>query len=273
MVQRRLHSLKLKLLAITLITCLFRGTHSFCLLQHSRPSCSFGGVIVPSQRSAKSTSLKSSNADRKIMFRKKIIEKRLSCDNDVIADVPTTMREAIIKFFFDKGNIGPPLTILAISAIICCRISMPQSFSWADIVCILASALLWLFQEHFLHQHLLHSKIDWIGKSIHESHHQKPYFHISIDPPELLLGWLGAFFIIANEVMPIELALSTTIGYSIAGMFYEWCHFIVHTRVKHKNVYFRQVRDNHIKHHLRDSKNWFGFSVPYIDDMFGTNPK
>jgi len=269
MVQRRLHSLKLKLLAITLITCLFRGTHSFCLLQHSRPSCSFGRESVPSQRSAKSTSLKSSNADWKIMFRKKDI----SCDNDVIQDVPTTMHEAIIKFFFDKGNIGPPLTMLAIAAIICCRISMPQSFSWADIVCILASAVLWLFQEYFLHQHFLHSKIDWIGKSIHENHHQKPYFHISIDPPELLLGWLGAFFIIANEMMPIELALSTTIGYSIAGMFYEWCHFIVHTRVKHKNVYFRQVRDNHIKHHLRDSKNWFGFSVPYIDDMFGTNPK
>jgi hypothetical protein len=32
------------------------------------------------------------------------------------------------------------------------------------------------------------------------------------------------------------------------------------------------MKDHHIRHHLISENNWLGFSVPQIDDLFGTNP-
>merc|ERR1711957_449970 len=86
-----------------------------------------------------------------------------------------------------------------------------------------------------------------------------------------------------------SLCLSATIGYSTAGLVYEWSHYIVHTRVKPPQVsatcnstmaavvpimskLFIKMRDNHKRHHKVDGDNWFAFSVPVMDDMFGTNP-
>ena len=123
-----------------------------------------------------------------------------------------------------------------------------------------------------MHGNLLHSEIDWMGKQIHNEHHKKPYFHISIDSPELVLGWLFTVHLVLRLILPLPLAISATIGYSSAGLFYEWAHYIVHTRVKPKGRFFRKMRDHHIRHHLVNEKYWLGFSIPEIDDLFGTNP-
>ena len=32
------------------------------------------------------------------------------------------------------------------------------------------------------------------------------------------------------------------------------------------------MKDHHIRHHLVDADNWLGFSLPQVDDLFGTNP-
>ena len=34
----------------------------------------------------------------------------------------------------------------------------------------------------------------------------------------------------------------------------------------------KQMRDNHIRHHNVDHRYWLAFSIPAVDDFFGTNP-
>ena len=129
-----------------------------------------------------------------------------------------------------------------------------------------------LSKEHIIHDKLLHSNTDWIGKQIHLEHHKKDYFHISIDPPALLIGWLLTAHLLLRLMLPTPLAITATIGYAIAGMGYEWTHYIVHTKVKPKSAFMTKVRDNHLRHHLVDNHYWFAFTLPFVDDLFGTNP-
>lgn len=193
-----------------------------------------------------------------------------------IEQVPKTMKEALHRFFLGP-DYGPILTVLVIFSLVFLRVSsgiVPQKIGFHDVTAFTFSILFWSVQEHFMHQKLLHSNFDWMGKEIHEGHHERDYFHVSIDPAWLILGWLGAVFVMVCVVSPIPfpIGLSFTIGYAMAGLFYEWCHYFVHTRVKVKNSYFKKVRQHHIKHHLVNDSYWFGFSVPAIDDFFGTNP-
>lgn len=57
------------------------------------------------------------------------------------------------------------------------------------------------------------------GKTIHEQHHQKTYFHVSLDPPWLILSVMGvaaAVFWLVFWGGP--LALTATSAYYAAGM-------------------------------------------------------
>jgi len=188
--------------------------------------------------------------------------------------VPTTMIKAVSTFFTHPG---PSLVVMSLSGMIFTRLGYTTGVStspWTILDTGVASlaVILWWIQEHVMHQHLLHSSADWIGKSIHENHHEQPYFHVSIDPPALILGWLWSVFVILASVLPLTLALSATLGYGIAGLVYEWTHFIVHTRVKPRTAFGKLVRDHHMRHHLVDSRFWFGFSMPQIDTLMNTNP-
>ena len=204
-------------------------------------------------------------------------------DNEI---VPSTWSKAMQHFFL--GNVGPPLVILSITGFIHTRLQLAQPLTITDATIVLATMVIWWIQEYFFHRVLLHSPFDWIGKSIHKTHHERDYFHVSIDPPALLLGWLFVAHFLLKSLMPWHLCLTATIGYAIAGLFYEWSHYIVHTRVKAPVVVaddsllgfissaaaklFSQMRNNHIRHHRVDDRYWYAFSVPSMDDAFGTNP-
>lgn len=199
--------------------------------------------------------------------------------------VPSTWSHALQRFFIREP--GPPLVLLSISGFIHARIQSSMPFSIAEISIFASSIIIWWVQEYFFHRILLHSPFQWIGKSIHQTHHGKKYFHISIDPPELLLGWLFTAHFILKSVLPWHFCLSATIGYALAGLVYEWSHYIVHTKVRPPTVkaasgtfsfsetlsrLFSQMRDNHMRHHLVDDRYWYAFSVPAMDDLFDTNP-
>jgi len=189
--------------------------------------------------------------------------------------VPRTISGAIRRFFFGK-DIGPILVVASLISLIHSRfVLLPFSpLSFNDMNVLVISVIFWWFQEHIMHEKILHSEQDWFGKSIHQEHHDKPYFHVSIDSPELIMGWLLVVHILLRLTLAYPLALSATIGYAVAGLFYEWAHYIVHTRVKptKKNSLLAIMRANHIRHHVINQNYWFAFSVPAIDDIFGTNP-
>ena len=193
--------------------------------------------------------------------------------------VPSTWKHALYRFFI--GDAGPPLVMVAVSGFVYARLQllamMPYSLSEFAIFAI--AVVVWWVQEYFFHRMLLHSSsFDWIGKSIHRLHHERDYFHVSIDPPILLLGWLFAAHLAMRSILPWHASLSATVGYALAGLAYEWSHYIVHTRVKPPSPesfvsrLFLQMRDNHIRHHRVDDRYWYAFSVPAMDDLFDTNP-
>ncbi|KAL7490178.1 hypothetical protein ACHAW6_015913 [Cyclotella cf. meneghiniana] len=185
--------------------------------------------------------------------------------------VPSTWKEALQRFIL--GESGPPLVVLSISWFAFTRLQLAETISIHDITIFILAIVVWWFQEYFFHRVLLHSPFEWFGKSIHRDHHEKSYFHVSIDPPALLLTWLFAAHFMLKSVLPWHLCLSSTIGYAVAGLYYEWSHYIVHTRVKVMSSMFSQMRDNHIRHHRVDDKYWYAFSVPAMDDLFTTNPE
>lgn len=186
--------------------------------------------------------------------------------------VPNTMRDAVHRFFLGPDR-GPISIVGLLAGFTSWRLGlMDVGLRPTDGLVFAASIVFWWFQEHIMHQRLLHSDFGWTGKEIHQGHHDKPYFHISIDPAGLMLGWLAAVHVLLRLVLPLDLAISATVGYAGAGLMYEWAHYVAHTRVKPPNDFWKIVRDNHIKHHMVDNRYWFGFSLPAIDDWMGTNP-
>jgi len=191
-----------------------------------------------------------------------------------IDKVPCTWSHALHRFFL--GEIGPPLVVLSILGFIYTRCRLPIPVSLSEYAVFLSMIVFWSIQEYTLHRVVLHSKFNHIGKEIHQGHHEKNYFHISIDPPALLLGWLLVAHLIAKSIFPWHICLSATIGYALSGLFYEWSHYIVHTKVRPPRnrwlrSFFLRVRNNHMRHHLLDNNYWYAFSVAYMDDLFRTN--
>ena len=198
-----------------------------------------------------------------------------TADQGTDAAFPSTLPHEVRVFFFG-AHLGP-ITVLGLIASLVYRrlaiITPSHPISACDYGAILLTVLFWCFQEHFIHGRLLYSQFDWFGKEIHRAHHEEPYFHISIDPLGLLVGWMAAAYLLLLCLLPSEaLATSATIGYAAAGMWYEWTHYLVHTRVTPRSRFGRNMRDGHRKHHLVDNMYWLGFTVPFVDDLFGTNP-
>ena len=148
--------------------------------------------------------------------------------------VPSTIEEAVNTFFFGKFE-GPRLVVASVVGLLAWRLYMVpsacQNLSPWDATVFGSMVMLWWLQEHAMHKHLLHSRWDWFGKRIHQEHHERPYLHISIDPAPLMVGWLLTAHVVLRLCLPLPLALSATLGYAIAGLFYEWAHFIAHTGV------------------------------------------
>jgi Fatty acid hydroxylase superfamily len=194
--------------------------------------------------------------------------------------VPTTMREAVTTFLIGDSYNGPRAVVVVLAGLFVWRVWL--SISWhattaavglSDAIVVSAAVVFWWLQEHWMHKYLLHSSQDWYGKQVHEQHHIKPYHHVSIDPAPLMLGWMMAVHIVLRATLPLPLAISATIGYAAAGLFYEWSHFIVHTKVRFPGgSFWQRMKDHHIRHHLVDSDYWLAFSVTQVDDIFGTNP-
>lgn len=187
--------------------------------------------------------------------------------------VPTTMSEALRTFFWGDYH-APQLVVAGLMALIGWRLQLTDPVTLSELLIATVTGLFWCVQEHFLHQRLLHSDFDWYGKTIHQGHHDAPYFHISIDPAPLVITWFLVAHALFVLVLPLSSALAATFAYGLAGLFYEWSHYIVHTRVQFsKNSYWRRIKDHHARHHLVDSQNWFAFSAIVVDRMFGTNPR
>ena len=125
-----------------------------------------------------------------------------------------------------------------------------------------------------MHRALLHSAWAWPGREIHEGHHLKPYHHVSIDGPALILPAMAASgAALWAGLGGSGLALTATGVYWALGLCYEWTHYFVHTRVVPGSALGRRLRRHHMLHHCRSEEHWFAFLVPGVDSVMGTAPE
>lgn len=187
--------------------------------------------------------------------------------------IPRTLFQAL-KVFFGSIYHGPRIIAICLAGLVIGRRMLNTKFSLSEVGIAISVVFFWCLQEHVLHQRLLHSETDWPGKRIHQEHHDRDYFHVSIDPALRMISWLSMAGIVLFCLMPTtELAMTATIAYTSAGLWYEWTHFIVHTRVRFpKHSYFDICKTHHARHHLVSSDHWFAFSYPAVDNWWGTNP-
>lgn len=61
-------------------------------------------------------------------------------------------------------------------------------------------------QEWAIHRHLLHGSLQWPGSAIHQQHHDLPFYHISIDPPAIVLAWGAVACALGLALLPQPLA-------------------------------------------------------------------
>jgi hypothetical protein len=179
----------------------------------------------------------------------------------------------------------PTPRILATKLAILIRIRIHlASFTWWDVLIPIAIVLvLWPVQEWFVHKFVLHlrprelwgRRFDPMFAKKHRDHHADPSYLpdaflptrvlVPLIPPTLALWWL---------VMPTpELAVTAMLAYVAAALHYEWVHYLCHTNVVPQTSWFRRVRRNHRYHHYKNERHWYGFTVPLVDTLFGSNPQ
>uniref|UniRef100_A0A383WJJ5 Fatty acid hydroxylase domain-containing protein n=1 Tax=Tetradesmus obliquus TaxID=3088 RepID=A0A383WJJ5_TETOB len=182
--------------------------------------------------------------------------------------VPRTLPDVMRVFLAHPSAAVPTAAICGL-----CALRLQQPLTAADPLVAAAVVLLWLVQEWAAHKYLLHSDMDWLGKTIHRQHHETPYFHISLDPPGLILSVMAAAALLFGLLFQWgPLSLTATAAYYSAGLLYEWLHYVVHTHWVPPQGWLRSVRRHHMLHHCRNEDYWLSFTAPAVDAWFGTLP-
>jgi len=187
-------------------------------------------------------------------------------------DVPRTVPSAFRKFFSHPTAkfIATAFGLTALG-----RASL-GNLRTADAVVAFATAVAWCLQEWVIHDKLLHSEREWFAKDIHRWHHELPYFHVSLDGIGLAAVWfsvVGACALAAGAVFrAIPASLTGLTVYTLFGGLYEASHFLAHTRVPLPKP-LQNIRNHHMRHHVVNDEYWLAFTIPAIDNVFGTNPR
>lgn len=144
----------------------------------------------------------------------------------------------------------------------------------------LAIVAAWPMQEWLIHVLLLHWKpreilgrrIDPANARKHRAHHREPtdiglvfaplHSHARVIPL-LVFG--------SVVVLPTAGLAATAVGsYLLLALHYEWSHFLAH--VPYTPGPYRRICQNHMLHHYKSEKHWYGVSMLSGDLIMGTRP-
>lgn len=152
----------------------------------------------------------------------------------------------------------------------------------ADAAIVAGVALWWPFQEWLAHRFVLHAaprqvagrRLDPAVARYHRRHHA--------DPWNLDLTMLPAWFVL--PAVPAHAAawtlacrdrrtaLTGMLAFGMAALAYEWTHYLTHTGYRPRRSWFRRLQRRHRLHHFKHEQRWFGFTVPWVDDLLRTAP-
>ncbi len=136
--------------------------------------------------------------------------------------------------------------------------------------------------EWLIHVFLLHARpfriagrtFDLTVARYHRAHHKDPtdprWIFIPV-PHGLIAGLIVQAGLAAlMPTWPLRLTfLSTTLALSL---WYEWIHYLVHTRYRPRSAWLRRVWRYHRLHHYKSEHYWFGVSMHLADRVLGTLP-
>jgi hypothetical protein len=153
-------------------------------------------------------------------------------------------------------------------------------FSWRDAAVAGFWLAYWPLHEWLLHVFTLHAKPKKLGRftldfpvaKAHRAHHLDPWDLDLVYVPlstYLLLPFIWALFFL---VLPTPLALSAATVYFGLSLFYEWIHFLTHTRYVPRGWWYKRIWLNHRLHHFKNEKHWFGVTRLLGDKLLGTAP-
>ncbi len=143
-----------------------------------------------------------------------------------------------------------------------------------------AILLFWPLQEWLIHVFILHYRprrffgrtLDFEVPRKHRAHHAEPWrqqlifipLHVYVYVPFALgaLAWWGASTV----------AVTGAAVYFTLALYYEWIHFLVHTRVRPRSAFYRRLWRNHRHHHFKNENYWFGVTMLSGDRLLGTRP-
>lgn len=199
-------------------------------------------------------------------------------DDPEDAETIRTLREAAAVFF---ARPGPRLMAAAAGTSWTLRL-LAGPPGPLDVVAAGAAIAWWPFQEWILHKYVLHMKPIRIGEHTidpdfartHREHHAKPrritqtLLPVGVIAGAIPFAGAGWWILLGGK----RAALTGMATYSTMALLYEWTHLLVHTGYLPSSAFAKKVRRNHRLHHWRNEHYWYGFTLPLVDRVLGTDP-
>lgn len=139
------------------------------------------------------------------------------------------------------------------------------------VIFIILGVLTWPVLEYLLHRYLGHElSLETLFKKEHLTHHRvRNFFAPAIYKVSFAILVLGGI-----TLLGYFLNLKTEINFYVGGilgmyLFYEWLHYIFHTRAP-KTKIGSLLRKHHFSHHFRNAHSNYGVTNTFFDKVFGT---
>ena len=137
-----------------------------------------------------------------------------------------------------------------------------------DAVVPLAIVAAFPFFEWMIHVFILHWRprrvgpltIDPLLSREHRAHHVDPRsIPLIFIPWKSLAAWVLPLAIgISLLAFPrLGMGLTFLVCIAVAGLVYEWTHYLIHTDYKPKTAVYRAIWRNHRNHHYKNEHYWF----------------
>ena len=137
--------------------------------------------------------------------------------------------------------------------------------------------------EWVIHVFVLHWRPRRVGRVTldtllarkHRAHHADPR-----DVPLVFIPWQTMIgLMVVTPILPLLLfprvgqALTFVLTMGLAGMVYEWTHYLIHTDYKPRSRTFKAVYRHHRLHHFKNENYWLTVTTSgTADRLLGTNP-
>ncbi len=155
----------------------------------------------------------------------------------------------------------------------------PATMAEAATVAVVACG--WPLLEWLLHAKILHMRPLRVGKRswdpifarYHRYHHEHPWIlERTFLPTRVLLVLVPVNVALFAWLMPsAALAITGMASLTAAALLYEWTHYLTHTPYRPRSRYYARIQQHHMRHHFKDERRSFAFTVPGIDGVLGTS--